>query len=150
MAQASPNQLQLALPVLPSVVTQTRRCCFFCLALAPVIWTEKSVILEIHGMLTCLSNPSRFGAETLLWVCDMVHFKKQNIQLPGWIRPHIFRLWKNVQQLLMVRKNLQKNCEMARICFSLLTLVCFTPWTSNSQNSYPSQHPSPHPLRTCP
>lgn len=64
--------------------------CFSCLASPPLIWTE-NLYFGIRGMWTCLSNPSGSGAEARLWLYNMFHFKKQNIQLPGWTKHHLPR-----------------------------------------------------------
>lgn len=62
--KASTNQLRLALSILSPESSKTKGYFSFCLALQPVIWTEKKKIsiFGIPQMLTHhLSNPSRFG-----------------------------------------------------------------------------------------
>ena len=67
--KASTNQLRLALSILSPESSKTKGYFSFCLALQPVIWTEKKKKISIFGipqMLTHhLSNPSRFEAEAL-------------------------------------------------------------------------------------
>lgn len=113
--KASSNQLQLALSVLPFEISKASHDFPFCLVLQPIIWPE-DWYLGIHGMLTRLSNPSRFGAEALLHFTTCLK-NRPSSSLDGL---HVIHsdCGENIQRLLMGRENLQKTCEMGKTVFS--------------------------------
>ena len=158
--KASPNQLRLALSILSPESSKTKGYFSFCLALQPVIWTEKKKKISIFGipqMLTRhLSNPSRFGNAISQSPQDLGQrhsfdfktcfiLKKQNIQR-SLDRLSIVdsECKKKLQQLSMVWKNLLKNCEMGGIVF--LALSPFSVSFTKPASSVPST-PNP-PLLT--
>lgn len=83
--------ISISLAQLPSEISQMRAASLLFGFAQPVIWTENSY-WGIHGLLTRLSNPSRFGAEALFWLYDKFHLQRQNIQLPGLIKQHTLTL----------------------------------------------------------
>lgn len=158
--KASTNQLRLVLSILSPESSKTKGYFSFCLALQPVIWTEKKKNqyfwdspnvdtpslkpLKIWG---ChLSNPSRFGAEALFWLYNMLYLKKkkQNTQrsLDG-LSIVDSECKKKLQQLSMVWKNLLKNCEMGGIVF--LALSPFSVSFTKPASSAPTT-PTPPPM----
>lgn len=107
--QASSNQLQLALSVLPFEISKASHGFSFCLVLQPIIWPE-DWYLGIHGMLT------RFGAGALLHFTTCLK-NRPSSSLDG-LRVIHSDCGENIQRLLIGRENLQKTCEMGKTVFS--------------------------------